>query len=281
MAISNIYNIGISYACEDSDIVKQIVNALETVGLSVFFDQKEPAKLVGKNLTYTLPEIFTNECDYCLMFVSSSYAEKKWTSYERDWLLHKRLEVHKNNVYTDCIIPVFIEHIDLPGLNPDIVGFDVDKQSPEEIAAIMYEKVYGTKFYQSSNSISMHEVFQTIYTAIGAALEQQSDGTYKTDKRSDYDIIIRLYVYNHSYFVHLVLEEPTRTLLKISQGETYVSGLEWSWDAEAYMEEGQLYFINYNFTSELPGIPHSYTVRELSVLIVQRVCNLIKEHSYV
>ena len=96
MSSSKSYDIGISYAYEDADIVKKIVDALEKAGLKVFFDQNEAAKLIGKNLTYTLPEIYSKQCAYCLMFVSHFYAEKRWTNYERDWLFQKRID--KKNI---------------------------------------------------------------------------------------------------------------------------------------------------------------------------------------
>lgn len=111
MTVTKKYHVGVSYANEDQDIVKSVVKALESVGLTVFFDQKEATRLVGKNLTYTLPEIYRNCCEYCLMFVSNSYVSKKWTTYERDWLLDKRIELQRDDIFTDCIIPVFIDRM--------------------------------------------------------------------------------------------------------------------------------------------------------------------------
>lgn len=108
MTVTKKYHVGVSYANEDQDTVKSVVKALESVGLTVFFDQKEATRLVGKNLTYTLPEIYRNCCEYCLMFVSNSYVSKKWTTYERDWLLDKRIELQRDDIFTDCIIPVWI-----------------------------------------------------------------------------------------------------------------------------------------------------------------------------
>ena len=62
MTVTKKYHVGVSYANEDQDTVKSVVKALESVGLTVFFDQKEATRLVGKNLTYTLPEIYRNCC---------------------------------------------------------------------------------------------------------------------------------------------------------------------------------------------------------------------------
>lgn len=112
MTVTKKYHVGVSYANEDQDIVKSVVKALESVGLTVFFDQKEATRLVGKNLTYTLPEIYRNCCEYCLMFVSNSYVSKKWTTYERDWLLDKRIELQRDDILQivlfRCLLTVWI-----------------------------------------------------------------------------------------------------------------------------------------------------------------------------
>ena len=165
MTVTKKYHVGVSYANEDQDIVKSVVKALESVGLTVFFDQKEATQLVGKNLTYTLPEIYRNCCEYCLMFVSNSYVSKKWTTYERDWLLDKRIELQKNDVFTDCVIPVFIDRMDMPGLNPGIVGFDIKKQSPDDIARIMYEKIAGSEAHITAEPRLQPFPCRTLYNA--------------------------------------------------------------------------------------------------------------------
>ena len=54
MTVTKKYHVGVSYANEDQDTVKSVVKALESVGLTVFFDQKEATRLVGKNLTLNL-----------------------------------------------------------------------------------------------------------------------------------------------------------------------------------------------------------------------------------
>ena len=106
MTVTKKYHVGVSYANEDQDIVKSVVKALESVGLTVFLIKGSNPACRKKILTYTLPEIYRNCCEYCLMFVSNSYVSKKWTTYERDWLLDKRIELQRDDIFTDCIIPV-------------------------------------------------------------------------------------------------------------------------------------------------------------------------------
>lgn len=281
MTVTKKYHVGVSYANEDQDIVKSVVKALESVGLTVFFDQKEATQLVGKNLTYTLPEIYRNCCEYCLMFVSNSYVSKKWTTYERDWLLDKRIELQRDDVFTDCIIPVFIDRMDMPGLNPGIVGFDIRKQSADDIARIMYEKIAGSESHMIAEPLSLETVFNKILAAVEDLLTKQSTCPYQTDRLSEYDVVVHLSAEDNDYFLRLALEEPLHGLLKIAQGEVFMPQQEWIWDAEAYLEDGQLQFINYNLTPEFPGLPHPYTVEKLCKAVLQKVSDFVKEYSHV
>lgn len=281
MTASKNYHVGISYAIEDEDIVKSVVKALEAVGLEVFFDQKEATQLIGKNLTYTLPEIYRNYCEYCLMFVSNSYVSKKWTTYERDWLLDKRIEHQKNDVFTDCVIPVFIDRTDMPGLTPGIVGFDIRQQSADDIAYIMYEKVIGSQTHIAAEPLSLEVVFNRVLADVEDFLVKQSACAYQMDRQSEYGAVVHLSAEGHDFFLHLALEEPFHSLLKVAQGEVFMPQREWIWDAEAYLEEGRLQFINYNLTPEFPGLPYPYTVEKLCDSVLQKVCDFVKEYSYV
>lgn len=281
MTGSKTYNVGISYAYEDEAVVKPVAKALESVGLTVFFDQNEAAQLVGKNLTYILPEIYTNHCEYCLMFVSRSYVGKRWTDYERDWLISKRINSQKDDIFTDCIIPVFIDHVSVPGLNPGIVGFDIKKQSAEEIAHIMYEKITGTEVCIAAGTPSIEAVFNQMLADIENFLTKQDAGSYQIDRLSEHDVVINIRGENQNRFLRLALEGTSHNLLKIAQGDEFIPKQEWIWDAEAYLEKGQLYFINYNLTTEFPGQSHLFSAEKLSASVLQKVYKFIKERLYV
>lgn len=267
------YNIGISYASENEDIAKQIVAALRDVGLTVFFDQDELSMLTGRNLIYTLPEIYLNRCEYCLMLISQFYSLKTWTNYEREALFQKRIQSLKENIYTDCMIPVFIDDTKLEGLNSGIIGFDIRKNSPENIAAVMYEKIHGKKCLQSKKKITISDIFEQIFIEIKSFLEKKNGYTYTINKHSSYDVVIELSYANYNRCIRLALDNPNYTIMKIYLGEVVVSHRERIWDAEIFQEENKIYFVNYNLSALSPGIPHSYPLDELSSLIVHSICN--------
>ena len=112
-------------------------------------------------------------------------------------------------------------------------------------------------------------------------MTKQSTCPYQTDRLSEYDVVVHLSAEDNDYFLRLALEEPLHGLLKIARGEVFMPQQEWIWDAEAYLEDGQLQFINYNLTPEFPGLPHPYTVEKLCKAVLQKVSDFVKEYSHV
>lgn len=276
------YDIGVSYANEDADIVEKIVIAMKKLGLTVFFDKDEFANLVGRNLIYTLPNIYIECCDYCLMFVSQAYSKKKWTGYEREWLFDKRIDKMKDDIYTDRIIPVFIDNTKLVGLNPGIIGFNVQRQTPEEIASVMFEKIYGGEIEQKNTFMTIEDIFFTLHTEIDNLLTQKILDRYFINKKTDFDIIFHIEMNNYTYFIRLQLDNMApMSVIKIFHGYQDFFSSERIWDAEVYLENNKLYLINYNFSEDTPSIAKQYTIQELLTKFAFKIDCFIREHSYV
>src|SRR5438552_1112929 len=75
------YDVAVSYAGEDRQNVEAVVESLRNAGIKIFYDhlEDEKAKLWGKNLYDYLQDVYQNKAEYCLMFVSAHYVEKRWT----------------------------------------------------------------------------------------------------------------------------------------------------------------------------------------------------------
>jgi hypothetical protein len=76
------YDVAVSFAGEDRDIVYQFVQTLESKGIEVFYDFNESARLWGKDLELELAEIYAKEAKYMIIFMSSHYPIKDWTRFE-------------------------------------------------------------------------------------------------------------------------------------------------------------------------------------------------------
>ena len=106
------------------------------LGVKVFYDDYEKIQLWGKDLYQHLNDIYKNKCQYCIVFVSESYAKKLWTKHE---LQSAQTRAFKEN--KEYILPVRFDSTELPGLNETIGYIDCSKVKPEEIAMLAAEKI--------------------------------------------------------------------------------------------------------------------------------------------
>jgi hypothetical protein len=98
------YDVAVSFAGEDRERVKVLVDALEQRGIEVFYDFNETARLWGKDLEVELAQIYSQEARFMVVCLSAAYPIKDWTRFElevgkraakkrtADYLLPLRLE---------------------------------------------------------------------------------------------------------------------------------------------------------------------------------------------
>lgn len=130
------YDIALSFAGEDRVYVEKVAQKLIELGVKVFYDDYEKIQLWGKDLYQHLNDIYKNKCQYCIVFVSESYAKKLWTKHE---LQSAQTRAFKEN--KEYILPVRFDSTELPGLNETIGYIDCSKVKPEEIAMLAAEKI--------------------------------------------------------------------------------------------------------------------------------------------
>ncbi len=132
------YDIAISFAGEDREIAHLLAKKLYiNHGLSVFYDDYEQAKLLGKNLTEYLIDIYMNKASYCIILISQSYKEKRWTLHE--WRAAQARALEEPD--SDYIIPLRIDESDLPGLLPTVSYLKVSTENIENVASVIFNKV--------------------------------------------------------------------------------------------------------------------------------------------
>jgi hypothetical protein len=111
------YDVAVSFAGEDRNLVEQVVQRLHDAGVKVFYDQDQSASLWGENLVDFLHTIYSSHARYAVIFVSHHYAEKKWPR-------HERRSAQESAFYQESpyILPVRLDDTDLPGL-PSTIGY--------------------------------------------------------------------------------------------------------------------------------------------------------------
>lgn len=132
------YDIAISFAGEDRNIASEYANKLKRNRVSVFYDNFENENLWGKDLYEKLDEIYRKQAKYCVMFISSHYAKKLWTSHERKSAQARAFKENK-----EYILPVKLDDTEVPGIRETIGYLDLRTMSIDELVSITLKKLRG------------------------------------------------------------------------------------------------------------------------------------------
>lgn len=76
------YDVALSFAGEDRELVEQLMRRLQDRGVEVFYDLNESARLWGKDLEVELAEVYAREARYMVICISEHYPIKDWTRFE-------------------------------------------------------------------------------------------------------------------------------------------------------------------------------------------------------
>lgn len=133
------YDIALSFAGEDRDYAKELADGLRDIGIKVFYDEFEKAKLLGKNLYTELVDIYENRARYCVLLISDYYVKNRWTKLERE---AAQSRAFSNN--EEYLIPIKLSSIDIQkvtGILNTVAYLDWHKEGVEGIIKCLTEKV--------------------------------------------------------------------------------------------------------------------------------------------
>ena len=116
------FDVAISVAGPDRQHARELAEQIREAGFSVFYDEFYPEYLWGKDLTITFDEIFRKRSLFCVMFVSKHYRDRVWTTQELRSALARAVQ-EKGSEY---ILPIRIDHTELPGLLPTTGYLPID-----------------------------------------------------------------------------------------------------------------------------------------------------------
>lgn len=132
------YDVAVSFAGEDREVVFQVVRAMEARGLIVFYDFDQEAQLWGKDLRRVLGDVYANQAQFMMIFLSRQYPEKDWPTFEFEVgksAADKRTEDYLLPFVTDDEIPALV------GMSSNVGRVTLRDRTPDEIADLMAEKV--------------------------------------------------------------------------------------------------------------------------------------------
>jgi hypothetical protein len=130
------YDIAVSFAGEDRELVRDVVTELKGHDVNVFFDEDSTAEMWGENLVDFLHAIYSRRARYAVLFVSRHYVAKKWTTYER-----KAAQDRAFQQSAPYILPVRIDDSELPGLLSTIGYVDAEFAGARGIVEAVLRKL--------------------------------------------------------------------------------------------------------------------------------------------
>jgi AbiJ N-terminal domain 3/TIR domain len=143
--VGNEYEIVLSFAGEDRACVEKVAHILKANEVSLFYDNYEEASLWGKDLVEHLHKVYSGSARYCVMFISKHYAAKVWPTHERRSAFEKAIETKE-----EYILPARFDDTEIPGLHKTICYVDLRHKSPEQLAALILEKLGRPRFERES-----------------------------------------------------------------------------------------------------------------------------------
>jgi hypothetical protein len=130
------YDVALSFAGENREVVATIADCLKGRGVKVFFDELEQARLWGKDLQEHLSNVYMRWAQYAVVFVSHDYRDKIWPRQELRAVLARAITERG-----EYVLPVKIDDTELPGLLPTVGYLDLRQVTPAEVCALLCEKL--------------------------------------------------------------------------------------------------------------------------------------------
>ncbi|MDE2988015.1 MAG: DUF1883 domain-containing protein [Chloroflexota bacterium] len=137
------FDVFVSYASEDRDIVNELVDALKAGGLSVWFDGSELK--IGDNLRRKIDAGLANST-FGVVVLSHAFFDKEWPQYELDGLVTRDVERDDEQV----ILPIWhkITKAEVIQRSPSLatrIARSTATHTPEEIANEIVGVVAGAQ----------------------------------------------------------------------------------------------------------------------------------------
>ncbi len=132
------YDIAVSYASEQQLNVERIVTFLKKRQINIFFAPEKQHELIVKNILQEFTDIYLNQSNYILVFISKEYMQKDITKNEL------AIALSRTQKGDTCLIPVFMDDTRPTEINSDLYYFVFSKESEYSLA----EKI--SKFIRNS-----------------------------------------------------------------------------------------------------------------------------------
>ncbi|MEH6472991.1 MAG: TIR domain-containing protein, partial [Halopseudomonas sp.] len=130
------WDVAVSFAGEDRKVVEEVKDILNDSGYTVFYDFDVQHQLWGADLRLKLSDVYANDAQYMVIFLSNNYPEKDWTNFEFE--IGKEARGKRTETY---LLPVKIDDVAIVGLSSNIGHIDLRRCSTNDLANSLIEKI--------------------------------------------------------------------------------------------------------------------------------------------
>jgi len=130
------WDVAVSFAGEDRLVVEELKDILNESGYTVFYDFDVQHQLWGTDLRVKLADVYANDAQYMLIFLSNHYPEKDWTNFEFE--IGKEARGKRTDTY---LLPVKLDDVTIVGLSSNVGCIDLRRCSIKDLASSLIEKI--------------------------------------------------------------------------------------------------------------------------------------------
>lgn len=136
------YDVAVSYSGDDREVVEEVVQALKDHEIRVWYDRDQSARLWGEDLSDLLADVYANKARYVMVFLSETYTERDWTTFELEIA-----QAAARSRQTAYVLPVIVSEVVPPvvGLKRTVGFVSLVDKDAGEVAALLAEKLRGTQ----------------------------------------------------------------------------------------------------------------------------------------
>lgn len=124
------FDVAVSFAGEDRELVEEIIHEIRGGGASVFYDEDYLAESWGEDLIEYFDGVYRKRASYAMIFVSRHYAEKMWCRQERRSALARAAQ--ERSAY---VLPVRLDDTELDGLLPTVGYVDARREGVSGVSS--------------------------------------------------------------------------------------------------------------------------------------------------
>jgi hypothetical protein len=134
------YDIALSFAGEDRALAKEFADLFRAKKMKVLSEEFQSIELGGSDFVTHIAELYRTKARYCVMFISQHYPLKKWTESERT-----AAQQHALRDANEYLIPVQLDHTEVPGIRGTTAYRDLRQHSLESIVDWLEQKLAETR----------------------------------------------------------------------------------------------------------------------------------------